>query len=438
MTCAPGTAIGDYRVLEPIGAGGSGEVYKAEHVLTRRIEALKLLTQASHTEEDEQRRLREIQLQASLRHPHIAAVYHAFRTPYGPALVMELVEGEPLDKMLARGRIPPGAGTGYILETLAALEYAHEHGIIHRDVKPGNILVDRDGMVKLTDFGLAVRLNAPQLTHSGIFAGSPYYMSPEQVVGLSPVDARSDIYSVGVVLYEVATGVRPFEDESAFQIMLQHRDCAPTPPREKAPEIGRALNDVILKALAKDPARRFQSAADFRTALAQATASKPGARRKGGRIGAIAATLVCAVGGAAMVAGNYTEYPPPPPPPHAAAPVRPAPLPEPAPAPKPVRKRIAVPAHKLPEHKPETARSVILRERPRVAAAAPVEPYVQPPPEARPVPPEPVVASDAGPPVKRAEPAESDLPPAAPVSKPEKKRRHVLWRALGRIVHPLK
>ncbi|HEY2012500.1 MAG TPA: protein kinase, partial [Bryobacteraceae bacterium] len=142
--------------------------------------------------------------------------------------------------------------------------------VVHRDIKPGNILVRRDGSVKLTDFGLARFVTGPRLTQSGTFAGSPLYVSPEQALGTGAVDARTDVYSCGVVLYELVTGRLPFTGESAFALISAHRSVAPRPPAEWNPGIGSGLNRVILRALEKDPDRRFASAAEFHTALERA------------------------------------------------------------------------------------------------------------------------------------------------------------------------
>ncbi len=276
-----GTQIGDYRILSRIGAGAYGEVYRAEHVITRRVDAIKLLTKGRPAaEEEEQRFLREIQVQASLHHPNIADVHHAFWTPYGLALVMELIDGESLRVVLERGRVPIAQGVSYVLGTLAGLAYAHSQGVVHRDIKPDNILVtgpasQYPGAVKLTDFGLARSASSPRLTQTGDFAGSPCYMSPEQALGNVPVDARSDIYSTGVVLYELVTGRPPFTGASGFEVMLAHQDAVPAPPMELEPSIGPALNHAILRALEKDPARRFQSAQEFYAAIEEGIRQAP-------------------------------------------------------------------------------------------------------------------------------------------------------------------
>lgn len=277
MNLEIGTQVGDYRILSRIGKGAYGIVFEAEHVITRRIDALKLLLDSGPCAADEEQRfLREIQVQASLQHPNVAAVYNAFRTDWGLALVMELVRGESLGAILGRGRPPLGEGVGYILATLDALSCAEGLGIVHRDIKPDNILITPEGTVKLTDFGLAQVLDAPRITGSGENIGTPCYMSPEQVSGTAPADARSDIYSTGVVLYEVVTGRPPFQGTNGFAVMLAHQNTAPAPPIELEPAIDPRLNQVILKALEKDPAARFQSAAEFHTALKDAV-SQPAA-----------------------------------------------------------------------------------------------------------------------------------------------------------------
>jgi len=277
MTLEPGEQLGDYRLLSRIGKGSYGVVFEAEHAITRRIDALKLMLYAGPCATDEELRfLREIQVQASVHHPNVAAVYTAFRTPYGPALVMELVRGESLRAILARGRPPLAEGISYVVASLRGLACAGALGIVHRDIKPENILIAPGGTVKLTDFGLAHVINGAHLTGSGENIGTPTYMSPEQVVGNEPVDARTDVYSAGVVLYEVVTGKPPFQGTNGFAVMLAHCNTPPVPPIEINPEIGERLNRVILTALEKEPARRFPTSAEFEQAIAEAMADPSG------------------------------------------------------------------------------------------------------------------------------------------------------------------
>lgn len=264
-----GDTVGSYRITGILGSGGMGSVYRGEHTITRRNEAIKIAARGRPASEaEEQRFLREVQVQASLTHPNIAAVHNAFWEGGDLVLVMELIEGTPLSDMIDRTGVKPAKGLEYVSQVLSALEYAHARGIVHRDVTPGNIIIAADGTVKLTDFGLARPKRDSKLTQSGVFVGSPSYASPEQVRGDRDPDERSDLYSVGVVLYELLTGKRPFTGAGAFDVMMAHTSPdPPRPPIELNPAIGPEMNAVVLRALDKEPARRFQSAGEFRAAL---------------------------------------------------------------------------------------------------------------------------------------------------------------------------
>lgn len=273
---ASGDCIGDYEVLAPLGAGGMGSVYKVRHVISQRVEALKIiLPSAVGTPETAERFLREIRLQASLEHPHIAALHNAFRIHDDLVMVMEFVEGTSLRDKLRSPGITLGQALEYAAQVLAALEYAHAHGVIHRDIKPSNVMVASHGVVKLLDFGLAASLNpgiADQeltITQPGTLLGSPHYISPEQARG-ERADVRSDLYSTGAMLYEMVTGQPPFGGagaSSAYAVIAAHLRETPRPPAELNPRVSPGLDRVILKALAKNPADRFASAAQFRAAL---------------------------------------------------------------------------------------------------------------------------------------------------------------------------
>jgi serine/threonine protein kinase len=267
MRFEPGETVGDYRILEELGSGGVGRVFKVEHKITRRREAMKVLLHGRPSEQEAQRFLREIQVQARLNHPNIAAVHNAFWVEDDLVMVMELLDGDSLRKLLDTRKVSLKHGIDILHQALAALSYAHANGVVHRDVAPANIIITSNGLVKLTDFGLARTDSDLHLTKTGTVVGSLYYMSPEQVRGLEEIDARTDIYSCGVVLYEICTGKKPFDSDNAFSLMQAHVGQAPVAPVERVPHLPSALNNVILRALAKEPSDRFQSADEFREAL---------------------------------------------------------------------------------------------------------------------------------------------------------------------------
>jgi serine/threonine protein kinase len=262
-----GERAGDYEIVEILGAGGMGQVYKVRNLLSDRIEAMKvLLPNLEGNPELADRFLREIKVQAALDHPNIAKLHTAMRSGNQLVMVMEFVEGEPLSKMLERGPVPVRSAVSYASQVLAALAYAHARGVIHRDIKPANIMVMRSGAVKLMDFGIARMKADRRLTQTGSTVGSLFYMSPEQIKGGEP-DPRSDLYSLGITLYEMITGRPPFSGASDFQIMSAHLQETPAAPIEVVPGVPDTLNDVILMAIEKDADRRFQTADAFRQAL---------------------------------------------------------------------------------------------------------------------------------------------------------------------------
>ncbi len=302
MSFRVGDTVGEYNIVGVLGSGGIGRVFRVEHAITRRVEAMKILLEASDDAcEQAQRFLREIQIQARLNHPNIAAVHNAFWAQERLVMVMELVEGESLERLLERGRISLMNAIQYARQALAALAYAHAHAVTHRDIKPANVMVTPEGVVKLTDFGLAKTPADPRLTRSGTPMGSVYYIPPEQVRGNVPVDARADVYSLGVVLYEMVTGRRPFESDSAYAIMQAHVNEAPKPPAEVEPSLPTALSEIILTALAKDPAKRFQSADAFRSALEATTGVGAPLHRRQWRRAAVLGGGVAAVLAGLMV-----------------------------------------------------------------------------------------------------------------------------------------
>ncbi len=268
MSFGIGDTVGTYKIVAAIGSGGMGEVFRVEHVVTNRVEAMKILAAAtSSSPEQDQRFLREIQLQASLSHPNIAAVHNAFWEDGHLVMIMELIQGASLRSLLERGRIPLTTAIDYACQALAALDYAHARGVVHRDISPANMIVTEDGTLKVTDFGLAKSLKDIRLTQTGALVGSLFYTSPEQVRGEPNLDARSDIYSLGAVLYEMATGVKLFSSENPFTLMLAHVEQSPRRPSEVDPALPQIMDEVLLKALEKDPEKRFQSAELYRCAL---------------------------------------------------------------------------------------------------------------------------------------------------------------------------
>ena len=262
MALTPGQTIGDYEVLSPLGHGGIGEVYKVRHVISQRTEALKLLRSDRDGVELSERFLREIRVLASMSHPHIARLHTAFQLRDQVAMVMEFVEGQDLQmKMRSPWPRRPVEGIDYVRQTLSALEYAHAHGVIHRDIKPSNIVITPNGEAKLLDFGLAFSTLDASSTRPGHVLGTLHYMSPEQVRG-ERVDLRADLYSTGAMLYEILTGSTPYSGTD-YEIMRGHVNTAPRHPAELNPALPLTLCAAIMKAMEKDPAMRYQRAAEF-------------------------------------------------------------------------------------------------------------------------------------------------------------------------------
>jgi len=263
-----GEVVGEYKVIGIAGSGGMGTVYKIEHLITRRVEAMKLLPAGLSVEPEQVNRFeREIQVQARLHHPNIVALYNAIRENDSIALVMEFVEGDSLQRMVASGPLPVETAVNFAIQVLRALAYAHEAGVIHRDVSPANIIITPDLEAKLSDFGLALGATDLRLSTTGVALGSPWYMSPEQVRGLEKLDARTDLYSMGAVLHEMLTGRKMFEAEGSFAVMRAQVETVPQSAGSLNPGVPAALDAIVSKAVAKDPSLRFQSADEFRTAL---------------------------------------------------------------------------------------------------------------------------------------------------------------------------
>jgi serine/threonine-protein kinase len=289
-----GDRIGDYEVVGILGAGGMGKVYKVRNVISDRVEAIKvLLPELTNVPELADRFLREIKVLATLEHPHIAALRTAQRIDNQLVMVMELVEGVTVEDKLKNGPLPVDQAVDIVAQVLSALSYAHARGVIHRDIKPANMMVTEGGVVKLMDFGIAKAAGDRKLTMTGTTLGSLFYMSPEQIKG-GELDPRSDLYSLGVSLYEMVTGARPFKGDSDFSIMSAHLEMPPVPPIEVDPRLPAALNEIILMAIVKDPAKRFQSATAFGAAIGSVGGRVPSAAaaRPPQRMAAAAASSV--------------------------------------------------------------------------------------------------------------------------------------------------
>src|SRR5918998_372678 len=248
--------------LGRLGGGGMGEVYLAHDALLGREVALKVLREphAGSTELAERFRW-EARHAAALSHPNIVQVYDAGETADGePYMAMEHVTGGTLrNRLLERGTLPPRTAAAVALQIAEALSAAHQHGVIHRDIKPENVLVTDNGDVKVADFGIAKAADATAMTRTSLVLGTVRYLSPEQAMG-EPVSSASDLYSLGVVLYEMLAGEVPFQAEGPIAIAMKHLSQEPAPLCERAPEVPASLNAVTLKLLEKDPEKRYGSA----------------------------------------------------------------------------------------------------------------------------------------------------------------------------------
>jgi beta-lactam-binding protein with PASTA domain len=272
----PGQVIGGrYRIIGKVGGGGMASVYVAEDTTLARRVAIKMLHRRFVQDAKFVERFRrEAKAAAGLNHPNIVGVYDWGEVADQNYIVMEYVQGETLkDLVRRRGHLSAHGAVALALELLAAVAAAHANGVVHRDIKSQNILIDREGRAKVTDFGIA-QTGDLGMTEAGSILGTAQYLAPEQARG-EPVDERSDLYSMGVVLYEMLTGRVPFRGDSAVTVALKHVNELPTEPVELVPGLPYSLNQIVLKALAKDPNRRYGSAAEFVADLRAAEAGGP-------------------------------------------------------------------------------------------------------------------------------------------------------------------
>ena len=235
-----GKTVGDYEIIALLGHGGMGQVFKVRNLISDRVDAMKsLLSYGDGDSEKAERFLREIKVLARLEHPNITSFRTAFRINEELLMIMEYVEGTSLSRQLHR-RLEVWRAVDYTCQVLSALGHAHRCGVLHRDVKPSNILIGAGDRVKLTDFGIASLIADPGLTITGGAVGTLYYMAPEQMKAL-PIDGRADLYSAGVTLYEMITGRVPFRGDSYYSVLKANLERRPTPPNELVPTCRRSF-----------------------------------------------------------------------------------------------------------------------------------------------------------------------------------------------------
>jgi serine/threonine protein kinase len=295
VTAEPRVLGGRYRVDEPIGRGGMARVFRGYDLTLGREVAIKVLDRELAGDNAFRTRFRlEAQAASRMSHPTIVRVYDAGEDsetlPDGtvravPYIVMELVRGRLLKEIIAEGPVPVTDAARYVDGILEALEYSHRAGVVHRDIKPGNVMVTPAGQVKVMDFGIAraVSDSSSTVAETTTILGTAAYFSPEQAKG-EPVDGRADLYSTGVVLYELLAGRTPFRGESPVAVAYQHVSEAPLPPSEINESVPRAMDAVALRALAKDPFQRYQDAAGFRESLDAAIDGKAPSKRQLGAL----------------------------------------------------------------------------------------------------------------------------------------------------------
>ena len=309
---------GRYQVVRKLGAGGMANVYLAEDQELGRRVAIKILNDR-HANDDQfvERFRREAKNAAALSHPNIVSIYDRGEAEGTYYIAMEFLDGRTLKELVvSRGPAPITVSVEYARQILQALRFAHRHGIVHRDIKPHNVLVDAEGRVKVTDFGIA-RAGTSQMTEAGSIVGTAQYLSPEQARG-TDVDQRSDVYSLGIVLYELLTGTVPFNGDTPVEIAMKHLSAVPEPPSTRRPDVPRDLDLIVMRALAKDPADRYQSAEEMDADLerfARGAAVSPVTEESATQIMRLPDEPYAATAATMISPGRRTAQLPPPPPP---------------------------------------------------------------------------------------------------------------------------
>jgi serine/threonine protein kinase len=367
-----GKVVGGCRLERLLGVGGMGAVWRAHHLALDVPVAIKLMLPIKDLDPNAgERLLREARAAARLRHPNIVGVLNVGEDAGQPFLVMELVEGQSLQKLLdERGSLPVEEALGFALQILSALEVTFEHRIVHRDIKPDNILIDAKGVAKLADLGLAKRADSDlSLTQTGTVMGSPYYIAPEQASNSKAADPRADLYSLGCVLFHLLVGAPPYTGATYMEVLLKHIS-GPLPDLGRlGPRLPKGLVSVVLRLMAKSPAARYQTPQEVRAALAPfastvSVVSGPPRQNLGGPVRSRRALWM---GGATAVAmallvGLWPRH---------AAPPTPVAAPTPLPPPATTAAADVPPAVALPRRRE--------RRRPRLIEQAPA-PYGDPDP----------------------------------------------------------
>ena len=310
-----GKTIHNFRIVSQIGEGGMGIVYLAEHLdLPKRFAIKSLSKSLSNDPQFRSRFYGEAQKQAILDHPNIVQVTDFFEAEGQFFLVMEYVDGQDLSKLIkSRGRLPEREALRIFQDILSGLAFAHGKGLIHRDIKPSNVLVDGQGRARIMDFGIAILAGAgdKRLTATGATIGSPWYMSPEQIQRPKQLDQRTDIYSLGIVLYEMLAGNVPFDGETEFAVQEQQIHSPAPDLHQKKPDIPQELAQIVRRALAKVPAERFHDCLEFlgRIQEYEATGKRPDRRRdmRQALLWGLAATLLVSLGIATLM--NFQRVP---------------------------------------------------------------------------------------------------------------------------------
>ncbi len=274
----PGQRIEEYIIEAEVGRGGMGRVYRAVHEQIGQVVALKMLLPQFFNEDRQMKRfLNEARVLVHLQHPNLVPLL-GFPTHEGrPLIVMPFIEGETLETLLAReGRLPLERAVDLFCQVCEGLACVHDVGVMHRDLKPANILIRAtDGQALLTDFGIARAIGSERLTMTGMVVGTAEYLSPEQASGSARDDLRGDIYSVGILLYEMLTGQVPFRHANAAQVLMKQVSAQPPPPRLIVPGLSQDVESVVLRALEKDPNDRFQTVREMRDSLLAAVEGRP-------------------------------------------------------------------------------------------------------------------------------------------------------------------